>query len=262
MIKLSMLLPVSVLIVLLAGCTPIKSVDPALPALTLDESAMLQLVKQRQNSYQTLSTLAQVKIVKNDKKWSTTQAILVEEPNRLRLDMLNFFGQLMLQMVVDGSTLSAYVPSESTLYSGAALQQNIQRFTGLPLPVTDIVALLLNKLPMGVLETGTISSWEHGLLVSVNDSVLYKLTITNQHVVEVEYSVNEYVVYRVAYTEFMQQNNKGEDQYPHKIQLEVPLNNVVVNLRFDDTELNTVFTPQQFILQLPQSTIKKELSEL
>jgi len=105
------------------------------------------VVLKRQYQDNSLSALAQVKMSKNGKSWSSTQALVIEAPNRLRVDMLNFFNQLTIQLAVADMQLSAYVPKDRTLYTGMPGVDNIQRFTGLPLAVTDLVALLLQKLP-------------------------------------------------------------------------------------------------------------------
>lgn len=244
----------SLLLIIVTGC----AVNPDLHhELLMDNAEMVQLVQQRQYCYQTLSALAQVKITKKNKKWSTTQVLLIDNPNRLRIDILNFFSQLMLQMSVDGPRLAAYVPAEKTHYFGTSTLDNIQRFTGLPIPITDLIALLLEKLPPAVLETAQISAWEKGLLLGVAPGVEYQLEFKEKRVVSVIYRVNSYVVYHVEYGAF----NEGSD-FPQQIELRVPMNDVVVKLRFTDVELNPVLKPSQFELILPSGTVNRALTQL
>ena len=252
MIKRTTLL--MLLLVVATGC----AVKPDLfSGLLMSKTEMVQLMQQRQYRYYALSALAQVKMTRKNKSWSTTQAILLENPNRLRIDILNFFSQLMLQMSVDGPRLVAYVPAEKIHYTGTPTLDNIQRFTGLPIPLTDLVALLLEKIPPGVLETAQVSAWEKGLLLGVAPGVEYRLEFDEKRVVSVVYSVNSYVIYHVLYTVF----GAGSD-FPQHIELRVPMNDVVVKLRFTDIELNPVLMPAQFELILPPGTMTRAITPL
>lgn len=240
------------LLVVATGC----AVKPDIvPEVLMGTAEMEQLVQKRQYRYHALSALAQVKITKKNKSWSTTQAILLENPNRLRIDILNFFNQLMLQMSVDGPHLAAYVPAEQIHYTGTPTLDNIQRFTGLPIPLIDLVALLLEKIPPSVLEVAQVSVWEKGLLLGVAPGVEYRLEFDRKHIVSVVYSVNSYVIYHVLYAEF-----NVENDFPQQIELRVPMNDVVVKLHFTDVELNPVLMPAQFELILPPDTVTRTLT--
>lgn len=221
------------------------------------QQAMERLVRQRQHQHRSMSALAQVKMVKNGKSWSSTQALLVESPNRLRVDMLNFFNQLTAQLTVAGTRLDAYVPKDHTLYSGMPSIDNIQRFTGLPLSVTDLVALLLEKLPLGVMELSHVGVWEGGLIFTPSPGDEYLLTIVDNRVSSLEHRVNSYMVYRMLYADF-----DGHNGYPHHLELQVPLNDTFVTLRMDDVALDSVVDEEQFALTPPSGTIIKQLNEL
>jgi outer membrane lipoprotein-sorting protein len=222
-----------------------------------NQQALESVVLKRQYQDNSLSALAQVKMSKSGKSWSSTQALVIEAPNRLRVDMLNFFNQLTIQLAVADMQLSAYVPKDRTLYTGLPSVDNIQRFTGLPLAVTDLVALLLQKLPLGVIEMSSVSLWDDGLIFTPSPSDEYWLTIVDRRVIALEHRVSSYLVYRMLYAEFDSING-----YPHQLELQVPLNDTVVKLRMDDVELNSVIGAEQFVLCPPATTLVKQLNEL
>lgn len=222
----------------------------------LDNAEMLHWIQTRQYQHQSLSALAQVKMTQQGKSWSTTQALLVETPNRLRIDMINFFGQLLVQLSVNGPQLNAYVPRDQTHYVGMPTLDNIQRFTGLPLPITDLVALLLGKMPLGVLETAQVSAWEKGLIFSTAAGVDYRVEFAGQRVVDLLYSVNNYTVYHVKYGPYV-----GDSNYPQQLELQAPMNDIGIVVRFDELELNPLLSEQQFELTLPENTLTRSLSE-
>lgn len=253
--SLVMLRPVIFLALLCALSSCTKQPLP-LPTPVIDNAERLQWMQMRQVQYQSLSALAQVKMSQNGKSWSTTQAWLVEEPNRLRIDMVNFFGQLLVQFSVNGSRLNAYVPRDQTHYFGMPTVDNIQRFTGLPLPITDLVALLLGKMPLGVLETAQVSAWEKGLVFSTAAGVDYWVEFDGQRVSGLVYSVNSTTVYQVKYGPYV-----GDNIYPQQLELQAPMNDIGVVVRFDDLEFNPILSPQQFELQLPENTVLRSLSQ-
>ncbi len=240
---------------LCAGCAqvPIQRTDK----MQDNQVALERLVRQRQYQHKSLRALAQVKMSKNGKSWSSTQALVVDTPNRLRVEMLNFFNQLTIQLVVSGTQLSAYVPKDNTLYTGMPSIDNIQRFTGLQLSVTDLVALLLEKLPLGVMELSNVSVWDAGLIFTTSPGDEYWLTIVDNRVIALEHRVSSYMVYRMLYADFDSQNG-----YPRQLELQVPLNDTVVKLNMADVELNSAISAQQFVLAPPSGTIVKQLNEL
>lgn len=224
---------------------------------TVSSQQLLNHLYQNQLDHQALSALAEVKIEQGDKNWSSTQGVLAQQPNRLRLDAVNFFGQLLFQMAVDGPRLHAYVPSEQKHYIGDATMQNVQRFTGLPLAVIDLVALLLNTLPPGVLESSLPIVTEQGLDLQLAPGVLYSLTFDGERLVSIVHSVDDYVLYQVNYSEAL-----AEVDFPRQIELLVPMNNLQMFLKFEDVELNPQLTAQRFELMIPDGTEETPLAEV
>lgn len=242
-----------ILLCVLSSCIK-QPLQPTTPVV--DNVEMLQWIQMRQFQHQSLSALAQVKMTQNGKSWSTTQALLVETPNRLRIDMINFFGQLLVQLSVNGPQLNAYVPRDQIHYVGMPTLDNIQRFTGLPLPITDLVALLLGKMPFGVLETAQVTAWEKGLIFSTAAGVDYRVAFDGQRVIDLLYSVNNTTVYHVKYGPY-----RDDANYPQQIELQAPMSDIDIVVRFDEIELNPIFSEQQFDLVLPANTLTRSLSE-
>jgi len=241
------------LLLTLSSCIH-KPVQPS--QVEVNTAKMMQWIQTRQMQHRSLTALAQVKMTQKSKSLSTTQALVIGVPNRLRVDMINFFGQLMMQLSVSGPQLNAYVPRDQMHYVGMPTLDNIQRFTQLPLPITDLVALLLGQMPLGVIETAQVSAWEKGLIFSPAEGVDYRVEFDGQRVVDLLYSVNTYVVYQVKYGPY-----EGESTYPEQLELISPMNDINVVVRFDEVELNPPLTAQQFELILPENTMTRSLSE-
>jgi hypothetical protein len=76
----------------------------------------------------------------------TRQAILVQRPSAIRVDVLSPFG-LALALGTEGRTLWAFPPREGVRYEGPASPSNFQRLLGTPLAVGDLVDVLLGVPP-------------------------------------------------------------------------------------------------------------------
>jgi hypothetical protein len=76
----------------------------------------------------------------------TRQAVLVQRPSAIRVDVLSPFG-LALALGTEGQILWAYPPQQGVLYEGAASPENLARLVGAPLGVRDLVDVLLGVPP-------------------------------------------------------------------------------------------------------------------
>lgn len=76
----------------------------------------------------------------------TRQAVLVERPSSIRVDVLSPFG-LALAVGTEGGTLWAFPPQQGVRYQGPASPANLARLLGTPLAVDDLVDVLLGVPP-------------------------------------------------------------------------------------------------------------------
>lgn len=77
----------------------------------------------------------------------TRKALLVERPDRVRIDVLSPFG-LAMALGAQGSRLWVYPVNEAVVYEGPADSQQIARFLGAPLSLQDLVNILLGVPPV------------------------------------------------------------------------------------------------------------------
>jgi hypothetical protein len=77
------------------------------------------------------------------------EAILVERPGAVRVDVLSPFG-LALALGTDGRTLWVFPPQERLRYEGAATPESLARFLGAAVSSGDLVDVLLGFPPRRV----------------------------------------------------------------------------------------------------------------
>jgi len=76
----------------------------------------------------------------------TREAVLVQRPAAIRIDVLSPFG-LALALGTEGKTLWAFPPQQGVRYEGPASPANFARLLGTPLGVADLVDVLLGVAP-------------------------------------------------------------------------------------------------------------------
>lgn len=109
-----------------------------------------------------MRALARLDYAGPEGKNSFQEAILVQRPDRLRLETLSFLGAIMIVTVNDQEILG-YLPREGVLLRGQRSKENLRRLTKIPLPleVEEITALLLGLPPVN---TGTTSQQDGNAL--------------------------------------------------------------------------------------------------
>nr|WP_320051019.1 DUF4292 domain-containing protein [uncultured Desulfuromonas sp.] len=237
---------------LFAGCQPRPQIAPP----TVSPAENLEQLRQLSLQFHSLSALADVRVSQQGKRWSTTQGLLVERPLRLRVDAINFFGQMLFQMAVDGPRLQAYVPSENQYYSGVATMDHVQRFTGLPLSVADLVAGLLYSLPPGVMESGDVVPRAGGMDFIMAPGVRYEVTFDAGKWHRLRYCIDDYILYEILYSQW------GDDGFPRQLELTVDSSQTRVVIQLEDVELNSPFEADKFQLTIPEQAQLMPLDEM
>ncbi len=82
-----------------------------------------------------------------DGKFKSSQMIVVRAPNNMRIDIMGPFGP-SYTVASDGRLLTAYDRGEKIVYTGAASDENVAKYTRVALSVTTLVALLRGLPPV------------------------------------------------------------------------------------------------------------------
>lgn len=135
----------------LAGCAT-RSALPAAPAPTALPSAatLAAALDARRAALQSLRAWARLSYDSPEGARHAKQLLVVERPNRLRLEIFSPFGAVFVLTTTDGR-LAAWDRGEATVYRGVASAENLDRYAQVDLPVPTAVDLLLATPPL----TGT-----------------------------------------------------------------------------------------------------------
>ncbi len=136
----------------IGSCTPVG------PSITLpdgDSSRVLgteELVRglaKRLDQVRSLRSLSFVNYRSKDERGGFRGALLVDRPDRLRLETLSPLGAVLV-LTANGDEVVAFLPRKRILYRGSSTKRNLFRFTQIPLDLTELTSLLLGLPPVKV----------------------------------------------------------------------------------------------------------------
>jgi hypothetical protein len=236
-------------LLLLAACVPRPSVPPTVPPAS--ETVLLERLAEDARAFRSLQGLAKVRVERGGQSMGGTQVLLAEKPGRLRAETLSPFGQPLLLMATDGLELTVMIPSDGRFYRGEASARNVQRFTRLPLQLTDLVHILLYQVPIigHDRRTLTIEEGSGYLLVLLDETGRRQELRFNRelHLVEVAYFIDADLQLRVRYDKFM-----GEAHpFPQSALLEMPALDAEASLVFSEVRTNVAIPAERFLLTPP-----------
>jgi hypothetical protein len=127
----------------MTGCGPL-GVGALRPARPTSVEELVGNIQARRTSLTSLR--ARMRLRSGLARMWTRQAILVQRPSAIRIDVLSPFG-LALALGTEGRTLWAFPPQQRVRYEGPASPANLARLLGTPLGVGDLVDVLLGVPP-------------------------------------------------------------------------------------------------------------------
>jgi len=208
-------------------------------------------LEQRRASLHSLRTLARLRYQDSQESSSSRQALIIERPNHVRVEVLSLLGTVFL-LTVNGPSLAAYIPDEKTVYRGAASPENLWRYTRLWMPIDDLVDLLLATphFPPGGKQTVRLTEdGQQELIQTIPDgeiSVRFSDTLLPA----------SYERRRSDGTPLWQVHYEDYERIDHsdvarKIVVEVPRFSRTIQLTLSESEPNAVLDSQWFMLQTP-----------
>lgn len=236
-------------------------VRPELPPMTLPAAdALLRDLQNRQGVYRSLDAEAKIGITVEGRFFSSQQFILLERPDRLRTDVLSAFGQLLLQLAVDRDQLRVFNNTKvpGIYYQGAASDDNLARFTRLPVRFREMVRLLLYDLPLVSARELQVSSHPDGVQLTILGDGRHQEVVFDRLLrpLASRYFQNRDLQLEVIYKNFAEQ-----DGFPRSIHLELPRHDTSASLRFSQLRTNIDIPAERFVINPPGNAIREDLPD-
>ena len=239
-----------VLGLLLGAC--LRSPQEVLPpALLPDPTMLLGRLAALDGRFDSLAALARAHIVRDGASRTLQQALLVRKPDRLRVDVLGPFSSPLLQ-VAAASRLQVHIPGEGRFYAGEPSTANLARFTGLPLPVEQLVGLLLLELPR-FHYSAAATSWRAGAVVlTLDDGGRMRQEFAfavGGELLRAAYWREGELLCEVRYGDYA-----GEEAFPRQISLRLPAAGIEANLELTEIDTTRTLDEARFLLKVPAQT--------
>jgi hypothetical protein len=244
----------------LSGCALLqRGTVASLPQKVWQPGERLQALAERDRQFRSLRALARVNYAGKDGRASFDEAILVQRPDRLRLETLTSVGALLV-VTIDGKEIVGFHPREGLFYRGESSRRNIFRLTRLPLDLEEWTSLLF-----GIPPGGARGGWrEAGPLVQ------RQLDGGEREIAEFHpnwpapsrwerASADGTVILRATFSDFLA---TPHGPFPLRISLEAPAEERRFEIRYQAPDLNVEIPGPVFVQEKPASAREVPLESL
>ncbi len=143
---LSSLLPISVLLLLLAGCAATPAIDTTRP---IDPREVMRLVEQRNSEVIALRGYGKLSVESPEFSGGGSIQVLVLKPDSLQLEINGPFGVTVVRSLITGQSFQFYDGMNNTVTEGETSARNLRRVLRFPIAFTDILEILTGTLGFG-----------------------------------------------------------------------------------------------------------------
>ncbi len=240
---------------LLAGKPPEPEVFPEerRPANELAQSLV-----RRAAELKSLRTLAGVNYSGPDGRHSFQEVVLVERPDRLRLETLSPLGALLI-LTAAGDELTGYHTREGVFYRGKSSPENLYRYTQIPLGVGELTAVL-----MGLPPVAGAGEWKNEGPAIARERRGWKETITfdPSRPLPVRWQLFNSEGKIEMSARFSDFTDTPAGPFPLKIVLEAPAQKRRLEIAYKEPELNVELASALFVQQKPENAREVPLDSL
>jgi hypothetical protein len=234
----------------LTGCAtlPPPIAIPEAPPRAWEAPELIESLAQRQEQFRSIRTLARVDYAGPDGKRGFQEAVLVERPDRLRLETLSFLGTIYVVTVSDREIVG-HDTREGLWVRGEGSKENLWRLTKIPLEIDEITSLLLVLPPV---RPGL--PWrqnDNSLVFTTSDGGKDVVSFEFEHAVPTRWeriSRDGDVELRAVFTDY---GLTEVGLFPTRIRLESVTQKRRLDLRYDTPELNVAIPPDAFVQKKP-----------
>lgn len=240
----------AILALIVTGCatTAKPPALPQLPAPQWESSKLIESMGQRRQQFRTVRALARVSYAGPEGKHSFDEAVLVQRPDRLRLETLTMLGAILI-VTANDQEIVGYHPREGALVRGRSSKENLLRLTQIPLELDEITALLLGLPPV----ESTVPWRQEGnsLISAPNGRVKDTLAFDSQLPVPTRwqrFNGGGTLELTALFSDYI---TTPAGLFPSKINVDAPLQGKKLEIRFQEPEFNATIPAESFSQQKP-----------
>ena len=234
----------------IVGCATVTPppAKPQLPAKQWQAGELINSLSKRYEQFRTLRALARFDYAGPDGKGNVQEAVLVERPDRLRLETLTFLGAVLIVTVNDREIIG-YHSREGIFVRGPRTKENLLRYTQIPLELAEITALMLGLPPVDT--AAQLRQEGPALVFSPNGTKQDAVTFEAQTPVPTKWErFNDAGAVELS-AEFLDYTATPAGLFPSRIQIEARLQKRKLEIRYQQPEVNASLPPEIFTQEKP-----------
>ena len=233
----------------LAGCATVTPPPkPKLAAPEWERSKLIDSMSQRVQQFRSIKTLAQVDYSGPDGKHGFQEAVLVQRPDRLRLETLSFLGAILI-VTANSKELVGYHPREGVFVRGDRTKDNLRRYTQIPLDLEEITMLLIGLPPVD--PKAPADQDGNALIFSRKDGKRDVVAFESQQPVPTKWerlNASGSVELSAEFSDYIQ---TPAGLFPSQIVFEANLQRKKIQIRYQQPDINATISPELFSQQKP-----------
>jgi hypothetical protein len=233
----------------LAGCATVAPPEPQLPAPKWESTELIKSIAQRREQFRSLRSPAQVNYAGPDGRHSFQEAVVVQRPDRLRLETLSPLGAILI-VTANDKEIVGYHPREGVFVRGRRSKENLLRYTKIPLELDEMTSLLIGLPPVD-----PSAPWKqegNTLIFSAADGRKKDaVAFESQQPVPTKwerFNASGAVELSAQFSDYV---STAAGLFPSKLSIEAPLQKRKLELRYQEPELNGKIPSSDFTQQKP-----------
>lgn len=208
---------------------------------------MLGALGERGERFRSVRALAQVNYAGPEGKHGFQEAVLVQRPDRLRLETLSYLGAILIVTANDREIIG-YHPREGVFVRGPLTKANMLRYTQIPLELDEVTALLIGLPPVG---RSTPKQEGNALVFSSDGQKRDAVTFEAQQPVPTRWERFNGSGALEMTAQFSDYRPTPAGLFPSKITIESLAQKKKVEIRYQEPEINVPLSADLFTQQKP-----------
>ncbi len=233
----------------LTGCATVaKPPAPQAPTPQWESAKLIDALSERREQVRSLRALAKVNYSGPEGKHGFDEAVLVQRPDRLRLETLSMLGAILI-VTANGKEIIGYHPREGVMVRGQSSKANLLRYTQIPLELDEITSLLAGLPPVDV--AGPWRQEGNSLMFSPKGNLKDSVAFESAQPVPTKwqrFNGSGGVELTAQFSDYI---TTAAGLFPSRINIEAPLQKKKLEIRFQEPELNSTIPADSFSQQKP-----------
>lgn len=237
-------------VLVLSGCTTITPPATKLPPPTWEADKLIESLQQRDREFRTVRALAQVDYNGPEGKHGFQEAVVIQRPDRLRLETLTFLGAILIVTANDREVAGLH-PREGVFVRGPSTKDNLRRYTQIPLELGEITTLLSGLPPVDSRATPKLEG--SALVFSADGRKRDVVTFDLQQPVPSKWERFDAEGKVELTAQFSNYISTPAGLFAQRVQFEATLQKKKIEVRYQEPEINGVVSADLFSQQKPPS---------